>query len=60
MYWPFAARVTWIAGLPVSTTRVPGAGDWLATMFAAKPSTDPVTFHEKPASSSVPFAKTKA
>jgi hypothetical protein len=60
LYWPLGERVTWIVGLPVSTTRVPGWGDWLATMLAAKPSTDPLTFHEKPASSSVPLAKTKA
>jgi hypothetical protein len=49
-----------IVGLPVSTTRVPGSGDWPATVLAAKPCTGPRTFHEKPESSSVPLAKTNA
>src|SRR5262245_9996300 len=49
-----------ISGAPVSSTRVPAAGDCVATVFAAKPCTEPSTRQENPASSSAPFAKTNA
>jgi hypothetical protein len=52
--------VTRTIGAPVSTTRVPGSGVWPATEFAAYPLTGPATIQAKPASSSVPFAKTNA
>src|SRR5690242_16594256 len=59
-YDAFRFRLSAISGAPVSITRVPGAGDWFTTVFAAYPWTAPVTLHAKPASSRAPFAKTNA
>ena len=36
-YAAFLPSVSVTAGAPVSTTRVPGSGDWPTTVFAAKP-----------------------
>ena len=44
----------------MSTTRVPGSGRCVATVFTAKPPTEPVTCQANPASWIIPFAKTNA
>jgi hypothetical protein len=57
-YSPLRSSRRRTVGAPLSTTRVPGAGFWTATVFAAYPFTDPSIRQAKPASCRIPLAKT--
>src|SRR4051794_19783533 len=59
-YFVFRASESVTGGAPVSKSFVPGSGVCETTVLEEYPWTVPVTFQAKPASSSAPFAKTKA
>jgi hypothetical protein len=57
-YLAFRLSPSVITGAPVSTSRVPGAGNCVATRLAANPLTPPRTRQANPESSRIPFANT--